>query len=140
MARLAREGADHPDILEFVSVCEVGNAHSVLCCLDSRIRQAFWYRDEIQELIRTPAHMMEDFTDRGILEGDCDDIATFSAACSIALGLRSMLVAIRTDPNDLNYRHVFTETWDGQQWFRLDATVAPTTEMIYYGARMEQAV
>lgn len=59
------------------------------------------------EYVRAPQFQAERFLDLGILEGDCDDAATFSAGILCCLGWPCALVAIRR-PNDEDFSHVFT--------------------------------
>lgn len=107
---------------------------------DRIVRRYYRYRDEMLELIRTPELMIHDLVDRGYLEGDCDDIATFSASVSVYLGLPTRLVSIRTDSIDFDYKHVFAESKIDGTWLRLDATVSNALVMTSYGERMIQHV
>lgn len=99
-------------------------------------RRYYRFRDEYDEIIRAPLFMLQDLETFGYLEGDCDDITTFSACVCIAMGLPVRYVAIRTDPSRIDYLHVFCETLANGEWLRLDATVSPQTKMIFYGERM----
>jgi transglutaminase-like putative cysteine protease len=99
------------------------------------VREHFWYRDENEEILRSPDFMLADMgrvdsTGRVIqLEGDCDDVSTFFAAIGKVLGLPARLVAIRYRADTPNFEHVFTEVYDGGQWRVLDATVRPGTSI-----------
>jgi transglutaminase-like putative cysteine protease len=124
MASRARQAARNPEFqkfaLEFNSTAEV----------DSWVRAHFRYRDELEEILRTPEFMLNDVLVRlGYLEGDCDDISTFYAATFKALGLPSRFVAIRYTQEQPNFEHVFTQAYDMAVWQTFDATVAVGTEI-----------
>lgn len=92
------------------------------------VRDHFVYRDEREEVYRTPKFMLEDMGrvagDRVIgLEGDCDDVAGFLAAISKTLQYPTRLVAIRYDPSNPDFEHVFAEAQDAGQWLTLDPTI-----------------
>lgn len=139
MSRLSRHGATNPAIKQWVNNL-TGLDFEKLVQVDTAIRRVYRFRNEIQELIRTPEFMMEDWITRGYLEGDCDDISTFTAAVVGAIGLRVRFVAIRTDPATMDFKHVFVEVFVDGNWYRLDATVSNQTDMQYYGERMVQNV
>jgi transglutaminase-like putative cysteine protease len=111
-----------------------------IASFDKWERRYYRFRDEQIEIIRAPVFMLEDLATFGYLEGDCDDITTFSACVCIAMGLPCRFVAIRTDPSRIDYLHVFCETLVNGEWLRLDATVSPQTNMIFYGERMVEYV
>jgi hypothetical protein len=124
MARLASEGRQKrrwPDILTGLPV------RSELAMLDHWVRSVFDYRPENEEVVRTPERMWEDLERTGRLEGDCDDIATFIASILVAMGYSTRFVAIRTNPNDPEFSHVYVEAWDGLNWRVFDPTVEPGT-------------
>lgn len=128
MVRLARSAASDPAFQSFAE-----QFYSI-DQIDAWIRAHYLYRDEESEVVRSPQFMLADMgrKDQGRtvqLEGDCDDVATFTAALAKTLGYPSRIVAIRTDPNDPNYDHVFVEVSDGGAWKTLDATVPPGTEI-----------
>jgi transglutaminase-like putative cysteine protease len=83
---------------------------------------------------------MDDWNLRGYREGDCDDISTFIASVCRALGIAVRFVAIRTDPLDYEFKHVFCEVAPDGTWTGFDATVPAGTTMIYYGEPMIQSV
>ena len=122
MAALAREASRNEYFRQHVGAAIVPNTS--IGVLDSWIRQHFRYRDEIEEIVREPAAMLEDLQLLGYVEGDCDDVATFTAAVLRAYGYPAKLVAIRYNAADPEFRHVFVES-DG---VRLDATVPEGTQ------------
>lgn len=124
MVRLAREAARNPEFrrfaLEFNSLREV----------DTWIRARFRYRDEAEEILRTPEFMLNDVLNRlGYLEGDCDDISTFYVATFKALGVPARFIAIRYTPNNPNFEHVFAQAFDMAVWRSFDATVPEGTDI-----------
>jgi hypothetical protein len=128
MARMARDASYNPDFQAFAR-----QFHSTED-LDSWLRNHFTYRDETEEILRTPMYMLQDWgrisSDRVIgLEGDCDDISTFVAAITKVLGLPTRLIAIRHDPSNPDYEHVFTQAFDHGSWQTLDPTVDAGTEI-----------
>ena len=94
-----------------------------LACWDDFVRGAYRFRDESREVVRTVDFTLNDYLARGVIEGDCDDVATFQAAGIAALGFPVRLVAIRTDPEVADFLHVYIEALDAGQWRRFDPTV-----------------
>lgn len=90
------------------------------------LRASFIYRDEIEEIVRTPFQMMLDYM-RNRLEGDCDDISTFQAAILSVWGYPVRLVAIRYEESTDQFQHVFIETEQRGRWTRYDITTPPGT-------------
>jgi transglutaminase-like putative cysteine protease len=128
MAQLARQAAQDPEFIKFM------RQFSGVSDFEEWVRDHFVYRDEQQELIRTPIFMLEDMgrtsgTHVVGLEGDCDDIATFISAGICVLGLPARLVAIRHDQNDPNFQHVFAQANESGQWITLDPTIDTDTTM-----------
>ena len=136
MATLAREAAKDKDFL--VVARKLGSISAV----DSFIRARYAYRDEREEIVRTPQFMLADMgrieEDGRIvgLEGDCDDVATLYAAFACALGYHARLVAIRYNEGNPNFEHVFTEAYDGD-WRILDATMPAGSPMMWIEDMME---
>lgn len=62
---------------------------------------------EDTEYINSPNHLLELYTTKGTMAGDCDDAATLSAALLAALGWPATFVAIRM-PGQSEFSHVFT--------------------------------
>jgi transglutaminase-like putative cysteine protease len=118
MARLASEAAKNPEFRKFAL------GFDALTEVDAWVRARFRYRDESEEILRTPEFMLNDALRRlGYLEGDCDDIATFYAAVFKVLGFPARLVAIRYTANNPNFEHVFAQAYDMAAWRTFDATV-----------------
>src|SRR5262245_39935598 len=104
MAQLARESARDPLFQKFVK--QFTGLHD----LERWTRDHFVYRDEHEELIRTPLFMLQDMGrssgNRIIgLEGDCDDVATFLTAAAKVLGRPARLVAIRANRGNPDFEH-----------------------------------
>jgi hypothetical protein len=136
MAQLARAAASDPNFIAFA------RRLATLQGLDAFVRWHFVYRDEQEEIVRDPRFMLADMgrLDGGRvvrLEGDCDDVATFYAACVIAIGKPARFVAIRYTPVNPNFEHVFTQAYDDGQWKILDATIPPGTHMQWIEAMVE---
>jgi len=130
MARLARSAATDPDFRR------LADWHGSLDNVEAYVRQNFAYRDEYEEVIRDPRFMLGDMGRAdGVrtvaLEGDCDDVSTLFAAFSKALGYPTRLVAIRYNPTNPNFEHVFTQAYVAEYgiWRVLDATIEPGTKL-----------
>ena len=124
MAKLARAGASSAEIAGLAQWCS--RVVSPGACLDSWVREHFRYRDENEEVIRTPQRMMHDLTTAGYIEGDCDDVSTLYASAFKAMGIPVRFVAIRYD-NSADFKHVFVEALENLIWQRFDATVPQGT-------------
>lgn len=129
MSSLVRSAARNPDFLlgleQRVSLFSARRIEEA----NSWLRRFFVYRGEIEEVIRTPEFMLNDLEKIGRLEGDCDDISTFSAAVFASLGYPVRLVAIRYTPGQLAFEHVFTEIFDSGEWRVIDPTLPDGTVM-----------
>jgi|SRR5215831_7060862 len=126
MAQMAREATQDPFFVQFA------RQFSSLGELESWMRNHFVYRDEHEEILRTPVFMLSDMgrtsgTRVVGLEGDCDDASTFLAAAAKAMGYRTRLVAIRYNKTNPDFEHVFTQAFDGGQWHMLDPTIDTDT-------------
>ena len=125
MARRANAAAKDEVFAGFVESLES------LSGLEAWVRHNFIYRDENEEIIRTPEFMLRDMgridaNGRTVgLEGDCDDIADFIEAAAEALGYPARFVEIRYTPDNPNFEHVFTEIFQGGMWQAFDPTIAP---------------
>jgi len=145
MRHLAVSGAHDPGILDLTNHFDGGSLDGVRA-FDQAVRSVYAFRDENIEMIRDPRLMLADWETRGYLQGDCDDISTFSACVLTAMGVPCRFVAIRTDPSTFDYKHVFVEAWltdptiEKSSWYRVDATVSNATEMDYFGERMIQNI
>jgi hypothetical protein len=129
MARLARAAANDPEFREFLRTL------GTLRGAEAWVRMNYVYRDETEEIVRTPQFMLADVgrieNDGRVvgLEGDCDDISTFLAAVAVTFGYRTRLKAIRYNPSNPNFEHVFPEVYDGGRWRIIDATISPGAPM-----------
>lgn len=129
MAQLAKEAGNDPSFRTFAR--GLGSLDAV----ESWVRANYSYRDEFEEVVRTPQFMLADMgrlegTRVVTLEGDCDDVSTFFCGCCAALGFKSRFVAIRFNPSNPYFEHVFAQAYDGGNWRTLDATIPE-------GARMD---
>ena len=124
MALMARKAAANPNVLAFMA----DNGLVDLGAVDEFLRAHYFYRDEIEEVLRTPEFMLNDLTRIGYLEGDCDDISTLAAALFKALGYPVRFAAIRFDATNPNFEHVFTQVYDMAEWHTFDGTVQPGTQ------------
>jgi transglutaminase-like putative cysteine protease len=130
MANLARAGAENPKVREYAQIIQSPYA------IDSALREVFRYRDEEEEIVRTPEFMVHDLETFGYLEGDCDDIATFTASVTKAQGYPTRLTGIMSQPIN-EYDHVFSEVRIGTEWLPIDLTVPMGTTYQVYGFMTE---
>lgn len=122
IARAARQDAQNPAFQNFA------NQFRSLADIDQWVRDHFVYRDENEEIYRTPVFMLSDMgrleANRIVgLEGDCDDVAGFIAAITKALNYPTRLTAIRYDASNPDFEHVFAEAYDAGAWHVLDPTI-----------------
>jgi len=124
MAALARQGSQNPSLRRLADeVCRWLAVAPHAICWDRFVRGAFRFRDESREVVRTIDYTLNDYLARGVIEGDCDDVATFHAAGLLALGYPVRLVAIRTDSLLPDFLHVYVEGYIENVWRRFDPTV-----------------
>lgn len=121
MALLARKAASDPAFALRARI--LGSLQAV----DEFVRANYRYRDEREEIVRTPQFMLNDLVRIGYMEGDCDDVSTLYAAFITALGFPSRLVAIRYNADNPNFEHVFAQAYASGNWQTFDATVAQGT-------------
>jgi transglutaminase-like putative cysteine protease len=131
MANLARQGAQNPKIRDYAE--SIPGPYAI----DSVIRSLYRYRDENEEIVRTPAFMLNDLETLGYFEGDCDDIATFTATITKAMNLPTRLTGIQSEAGHGEYDHVFSEFLVGSSWFPIDLTVDPGTSYSVLGYMSE---
>jgi hypothetical protein len=125
MSKLAREASGEFEFRDEILRRFAGSPAS----LAEWARSVYHYREEVEEVVRTPERMLHDFERQGYIEGDCDDISTFLAAAYKVLQFRVRFVVLRvTDPSE--FEHVFVEYWSPQrnQWQRVDLTVPAYTQ------------
>ncbi len=131
MARLARDGAKLLNVQALAYGLHGWYPNDLMVGVDAWIRAHYRFRPESEELVRTVGRMVEEIQTLGFFEGDCDDAATFYASILYTLGFVVRLVAIRYDPREPEFQHVFVEYHDPlygfTNWFRLDPTVPAGT-------------
>lgn len=89
---------------------------------------AQWLRSHTQfvrdprgvEWLHDPATLLRQGFDRGVIQGDCDDLAMLAAALGMSIGLRARFVVVGRQA----FEHVYTVLGDpqGRQWFELDVS------------------
>jgi transglutaminase-like putative cysteine protease len=101
------------------------------------MRANYRYRDESEEILRSPEFMLNDFDTLGYCEGDCDDCSTLIAALGKSLGYPVRFSAIKVQTPD-EFDHVFTEYMNpGGTWIPVDPTVPQGTTYTIYGQTVE---
>jgi transglutaminase-like putative cysteine protease len=130
MANLARKGATSPKVRAYAETIQTPQK------IDETLRPIFQYRDEDEEIIRTPEFMLNDLEQSGYIEGDCDDIATFTASLTKAMNYPTRLTGIMANSID-EYDHVFSEVRIGSDWIPIDLTVPVGTTYQVYGYMTE---
>jgi hypothetical protein len=134
MANLARQGSGLLSVKAvaygLAEIMRVGG----MAAVDEWLRAHYRFRPEWEEVLRTMERMMEDLDTLGYFEGDCDDAAIFYASILYTLGIPCRFVAIRYNPANPEFEHVFVEynahIFDEgyhASWSRLDPTVPPGT-------------
>ncbi len=96
---------------------------------DQWVRSVFTFRPEGEELLKDPILAMDEIEQRGYFDGDCDDVSMFYAAILRPFYPIVRFVAIRYDPSNPEFTHVFVEvSRHGHTFIKLDATVQPWTQ------------
>lgn len=131
MANLAREGSQNPGVQRLANELSISKGY-----FEQSLRSLFRYREEDEEIIRSPAFMVDDLENLGYLEGDCDDITVLVAALTKSMGYAARLTALQTTSSD-EYDHVFSEVRIGDYWLPIDITVTPGTEYSSFGYMSE---
>lgn len=121
MAQLARKAQNDAIWIHFAATFSTGDVGTRIRAIDSWCRTNYRYRDESEEVVRSPEFMLQDLALQGYVEGDCDDIATFITAILKTLGISSRLFAMQSQPEG-PYDHVFAEGFYGG-WVPIDPTV-----------------
>lgn len=95
------------------------------------------------DVIRTPALLLMQLDKVGVMQGDCDDVATLAATLGQAVGIPARFVTLAFIEPNAPYSHVFCELQDQHgQWHELDVTepaekrarVQPTRRAVYPAA------
>jgi transglutaminase-like putative cysteine protease len=76
------------------------------------------------EYLTDPAKLLRGGYARGVVQGDCDDVAMLAAALGMAVGLRARFVVLGRHPWPDGFEHVYTMLGDpsGRRWLELDPT------------------
>ena len=91
--------------------------------IEEWVRGVFVYQPEQVEIVRTPQFMVREILDQGWFSGDCDDVATFTAAILKTYNYPATFLAIRySDPSEFEHVFVLSDS------FVFDATVPYGTE------------
>lgn len=107
-------------------------AENIATLTDKFLRDHFRYVPENVETLVTPEYMLTSLENTGMVSGDCDDISILQGAIYKCLGLRVRFVAIRSEQDNPNYDHVFSEVWiHNQGWVVFDLTLPIGFEISY---------
>lgn len=77
--------------------------------------------------------MVSELVSQGFTSGDCDDMAILLASIAVAQGLPSRFVAIRSEPDNPEFTHVFLEVYDRHEWRPVDPSVPYGTRYMQHG-------
>lgn len=84
----------------------VAQARAIRAWVAARFR---FVRDPLGvELLETPAFLLSRIERDGVVQGDCDDAATLTAALGMAVGIRATLHAVAFFTKSAPFAHVFT--------------------------------
>jgi transglutaminase-like putative cysteine protease len=107
-------------------------ALNIATLTDRFLRDHFRYVPENVETLVTPEYMLTSLENTGKVSGDCDDISILQGAIYKCLGLRVRFVAIRSEQDNPNYDHVFSEVLiPGSGWTVFDLTLPVGFEIKY---------
>jgi hypothetical protein len=114
MAQLATEGAISPVMREVVAGVVLGSgrdprAHAELIGQWLAERTEFLADPSVAEALVPATDALQHIVQRGIFQGDCDDVAVLAAAMGLCIGLRARFVVVAFHAPDAPYAHVFTE-------------------------------
>jgi transglutaminase-like putative cysteine protease len=80
------------------------------------------------ELLQKPAFMLDEIRKHAVVDGDCDDAATLSAALATALGFACTITAVAFYSKHAPFQHVYTLVSVGRKpdgspdWMDMDTT------------------
>lgn len=76
------------------------------------------------ETLLDPAWSVREILTHGIVQLDCDDVATLTAAMGLSIGLRARFVVVGFISPNAPFRHVWTELADARRppWVPVDPT------------------
>lgn len=143
MAALVRDSLKSPRVRAFVQRFNASGTAAPQV-LDSYARGVLSYANEDIETLKTPERILDEISAFGTFTGDCDDASIFVATILYGLGVPARFVAIRVNPTDADFTHVFVEgmfKWERWEipgdwvpymnnrhaWVRFDPTVSPDT-------------
>jgi transglutaminase-like putative cysteine protease len=98
-------------------------ALNIATLTDRYLRDHFVYVPEKVETLVTPDYLLTSLENNGKISGDCDDISILQGAIYKCLGFRIRFVAIRSDADNPNYDHVFSEVKVDNDWIVFDLTL-----------------
>ncbi len=119
MATLSRQGARNEAVQERARDLAPGGPAALRQWLNRRF--VFVPDPRGVELLKSPDVMLQEWTYRGAISGDCDDAAILAASVALASGYRVRWVVLGFRPGG-PYGHVYAEAWDGQGWQDFDIT------------------
>lgn len=129
MRRLANQGVRNPLTVNLANAI-------VESAAGDRYRQALqvrgWLDGAVQfqadpvgiETVRSVPEMLTWYGARGVVLGDCDDVAVLAAALGKASGLPARFVVLAFESRG-PFRHVFTELSAAGSWVDMDVTRPP---------------
>jgi transglutaminase-like putative cysteine protease len=110
-------------------------ALNIATLTDSFLRDHYEYVQEKVETLVTPDYLLTNLENNGKVAGDCDDISILQGAIYKCMGFRIRFVAIRSEQDNPNYDHVFSEVLVGDDWIVYDLTL-PIGFRINYFSRV----
>jgi len=135
MAQLARKAQSDSGWIAFCAVFRGATDSDSLSVIDDWCRNYYRYREESEEIVRSPQFMLADYQTQGFIEGDCDDIATFITAVLKSIGIPARFFAMQS-MKDGQFDHVFAEGFSGV-WVPIDPTVEAGTRYTVYSQLIE---
>jgi transglutaminase-like putative cysteine protease len=115
-------------------------AANIAALTDKYLRDHFVYVPENIETLVTPEYMLISLENTGKVSGDCDDISILQGAIYKCLGYRIRFVAIRSEKDNPNYDHVYSEIYiPDNGWTVYDLTL-PLGFKISYLSRVTMEI
>lgn len=106
-------------------------AENIAQLTDQYLRDHFTYLPENIETLVAPEYMLMGLENNGKISGDCDDISMLQGAIYKCLGIPVRFVAIRSNADNPNYDHVFSEVRVNNVWVIYDVTLPIGTRIDY---------
>ena len=122
MRQLIRQGKHDPKVLAKARELTANLPQKAYA---DEVRALFYFvRDKVRyvsditgtETLQTPEATLN------LMSGDCDDKVTLLAALLESIGHRTASVAMKMNPQDADFSHVFLETRIGPGWYALETT------------------